>query len=165
MLSWELDLRQKEEPMRRLLMLSGVLVGLAGCSTPTEPDTQRVIGLIDVGGHPVPTIVAPDTVQVSSWFTATVHTFGNSCTKPDGVELTLTPTEARVTPYDLVHVPADSRTVCTADLRGHPHPVELRFTRAGPAIIVALGEVEVIQDGVARQIPGVVIKQLVVLGR
>jgi hypothetical protein len=152
--------------MRRLLILTGVLVGLAGCSTSalTEADTQRVVGLIDVGAHPTPAIVAPDTVQVDSWFTATVHTFGDACTKPDGIELTLTPSEARVTPY--VRVPApDSRAVCTMELGAHSHPIELRFTRAGPAVIVALGEVEVIDDGARRLVRGVVIKQLVVLER
>jgi hypothetical protein len=148
--------------MRLLLIVTGVLAGLAGCSSPTGPDSQRVIGLIDLASPGFPTIVAPDTVQVDTWFTATVHTFGNRCTKPDGVELTLAPSEARVTPY--VRVPApDSRAVCTMELGAHPHPVELRFTRAGPAVIVALGQVEVIDDGAARQIPGVVIKQLVVV--
>jgi hypothetical protein len=54
--------------------------------------------------------------------------------------------------------------VCTADLRGHAHPFELRFTKAGPAVIVALGQVEALSDdGVLRHIPGVLIKRLVVL--
>jgi hypothetical protein len=144
--------------MRHLLILTGLLVGLAGCSTPTGPDHRRVIGFINGGS-----IVAPDTVQVGSWFTATVHTFGSSCTKPDGVELTLRPSEAQVTPYDLVSIPTDSRSVCTADLRAHPHPVELRFTRAGPAVIVALGQVEVIDGDIPRWTQGAVTKQLVVL--
>jgi hypothetical protein len=135
-----------------------MLVGLAGCSTPTGPDHRRVIGFINGGS-----IVAPDTVQVDSWFTATVHTFGSSsCNKPDGVELTLGPSEAQVTPFDLVSIP-DSRSACTMDLAPHPHPVELRFTRAGPAVIVALGEVEAMDEDTYRQVPGVVIKQLVVL--
>jgi hypothetical protein len=144
--------------MRRLLIVIGVLVGLAGCSILTGPDTQRVIGLIDVGGHPVPTIVAPDTVQVDSSFTATVHTYGSSnCTTPAGVELTLTPSEARVTPYDLKTT--GSQAMCYLDLRAHPHPVELRFTRAGPATIVAQGDVFASQG----RTRGAVTKHLVVL--
>ncbi len=47
--------------MRQLLILTGALVGLAGCSTFTGPDTRRVVGLIDAGGFGLPTIVAPDT--------------------------------------------------------------------------------------------------------
>ena len=146
--------------MRHLLILTGVLVGLAGCSTFTGPDTRRVVGLIDAGGFGLPTIVAPDTVQVGGSFTVTVHSFGSSsCTTPDGVDLTLTPTEARVTPYD--RVPADRRAVCTADLSPRPHPVELRFPRAGPAIIVAQGEVIDVSTG--QRTSGSVTKQLLVL--
>jgi hypothetical protein len=145
--------------MPRLLTLTGLLIGLAGCSSPTGPDTRRVIGVIARSSFP--TIVAPDTVQVGTWFTATVHTFGSStCTTPDGVELTLTPSEAHVTPYDLVPGP-DSRAVCTMDLRPHPHPVELRFTRAGPAIIVVLGEA--LDATTEPPTLGAVTKQLVVL--
>src|SRR5687768_8491067 len=97
--------------MRRLLTVIGVLVALPGCSTPTELDHRRVIGVIEFAGA-IATIVAPDTVQVSNSFTATVNSLGSSsCTTPDGVELTLTPSEARVTPYDLVPE-ADSRAVC-----------------------------------------------------
>jgi len=78
--------------MRQLLILTGALVGLAGCSTFTGPDTRRVVGLIDAGGFGLPTIVAPDTVPVGGSFTVTVHSFGSSsCTTPDGVDLTLTP--------------------------------------------------------------------------
>jgi hypothetical protein len=138
---------------------SAVLVGLAGCSVITGPDSRRVVGLIDASGTGIPTIVAPDTVQAGSSFTATVHSFGSSsCTTPDGVGLTLTPTEARVTPYD--RVPADSRVACTADFSPRPHPVELRFTRAGPATIVALGDVFTSPTG---RTPGAVTKRLVVL--
>ena len=145
--------------MRRLL-IPIVLAGLAGCSTLTGPDTRRVVGLIDAGGSAFPTIVAPDTVQLGHSFTATVHSFGSSgCTTPDGVELTLTPAEARVTPYD--RVPADRRTICPADLSAHPHPVELRFTRAGLAIIVAQGEI--INTSTGRRSPGAVTKQILVL--
>jgi hypothetical protein len=145
--------------MRRLLTLTGVLVGLAGCFS-FGPDTRRVVGTIDAGGGGFPTIVAPDTVQVGSSFTATIHSFGSSsCTTPDGVALSLSASEARVTPYDLV--PADNGVACTADIAPHSHSVELRFTRAGLATIVALGQVfDRSADG---RSPGTVTKQLVVL--
>jgi hypothetical protein len=145
--------------MRRLFALTGMLAGLAGCSI-LGPDNRRVIGTIDASGTGIPTIVAPDTVQVGSSFTATIHTFGSSsCTTPDGVALTLTPSEARVTPYDLV--PADNGIACTADYAPHSHQVELSFTSAGPATIVALGQV--FHRSAPGLIPGTVSKQLVVL--
>jgi PPE-repeat protein len=146
--------------MRRPLILTGVLVVFAGCSIITGPDTRRVIGTIDASGTGIPTIVAPDTVQAGSSFTATIHSFGSSsCTTPDGVALTLLPSEARVTPYDLV--PADGPIACTADFAPRPHPVELRFTSTGPATIVALGQV-FHQNGQGLT-PGTVTKQLVVV--
>jgi hypothetical protein len=125
--------------MRRLLTLTGTMVGLAGCSSLFGPDTRRVIGTIDASGTGIPTIVAPDTVQAGSSFTATINSFGSSsCTTPDGVALTLTAGEARVTPYDRVPTGA---VACTADFSPHPHSVQLRFTSAGPATIIALGQV------------------------
>lgn len=146
--------------MRHLLTLMGVLAGLAGCSILTGPDNRRVIGTIDDGGTGIPIIVAPDTVQAGSSFTATIHSFGSSsCTMPDGVALTLMPSEARVTPYDLV--PNGGGYVCTADYAPRPHPIELRFTSVGPATIVALGQV--FDRAGPGRIPGTVTKQLVVL--
>ena len=64
-----------------------------------------------------------------------------------------------MTPYD--RVPADRRTVCTADLSPRPHPVQLRFTRAGSALIVAQGEV--IDASTGQRTSGRVTKQLLVL--
>lgn len=145
--------------MQRLLVLTGMLSGLAGCSI-FGPDSRRVIGTIDASGTGIRTIVAPDTVQAGVSFTATIHTFGSSsCITPDGVGLTLTPSEARVTPYDLV--PASGGVVCTMDYAARPHPVELRFTSAGSATIVALGQV--FDRSASGRIPGTVTKQLVVL--
>jgi hypothetical protein len=118
-----------------------------------------VVGLIDPG-IPRSIIAAPDTVLANASFAATVHSYGSSnCTTPDGVELTLTAAEARVIPYD--RVPADRGTLCTSDLRAQPHPVELRFTRAGRASIVVRGEV--IDENSGRRVPGTVTKQVFVL--
>jgi hypothetical protein len=64
-----------------------------------------------------------------------------------------------VTPYD--RVPADRQTVCTADLGARPHPVELRFTRPGLAIIVVHGKV--IDANTGRRTAGTVTKQVTVL--
>jgi hypothetical protein len=145
--------------MRRLLILTGALVGLADCSAFTGPDTRRIVGTIDPSGTGN-TVLAPDTVQAGSSFIAIIHTFGSSsCTTPDGVALKLGSSEARITPYDLV--PADKGTVCTADLAPQPHPVELRFSHVGPATIVVLAAV--IDQGSGGQSRGVVTKQLVVI--
>jgi hypothetical protein len=115
-----------------------VLAGASGCGL-NDPDTRRIVGVIDAqlfGG----TIQAPDTVQLGAAFTATVNTIGSSsCTRPDGVTLTLEPAEARVIPYD--RIPADNDVACTLDLAPRPHPVELHFTAVGAATIVVEGMV------------------------
>lgn len=124
--------------MRHLIVVIGALIGTAGCGL-LDPDSRRVVGLIDPGSAPA-TIEAPDTVQLGVPFAATVNSFGSSsCTTPDGVRLTLEPAEARVIPYD--RVPTGDDLVCTADVALHPHPVELHFTQAGAATIVAVGMV------------------------
>ena len=124
--------------MRHLIVVIAVLAGATGCGL-NDPDTRRVIGLIDANPA-VRTIEAPDTVRLGAAFTATVYSFGSSsCTTPDGVKLTLEPAVARVIPFD--RVPADNSVACTADISPRPHPVELRFTEPGTATIVAEGMV------------------------
>jgi hypothetical protein len=138
------------------IVVIAVLAGAAGCGL-FEPDSRRVVGLIDPGLG-VQTIEAPDTVRVDVAFAATVNTFGSSnCTIPDGVRLTLGPSEARVIPYD--RIPRGDE-VCTAEISPLPHPVELRFTSAGAAAIVAEGVVALPAGGVGR---GTVTKALVVV--
>jgi hypothetical protein len=145
--------------MRGLFTLSSVLILLLGCGVFTGPDTRRVIGTID-GGIGNSVIMAPDTVEVGSSFTATIQTFGSSsCTQADGVALTLGPSEARVTPYD--RVPVGKDVVCTADIAPHPHPVALSFTQVGPATIVVLGQI--LTPGTWEPARGTVTKQLLVL--
>ena len=141
--------------MRRVIV--AVAIVISACST--GPDTERIVGVIDADLG-IPTILAPDTVQAGVSFTATVNTFGSSsCTTPDGVALTLESAAARVIPYDLV--PVGNDVVCTADMAPHPHPVELVFTAAGHASIVAEGDV--FANAVPGRTRGSVTKAVVVL--
>jgi hypothetical protein len=84
-------------------------------------------------------IEAPDTVRLGVTFAAIVNSFGNGCTTPDGVKLTLPPAEARVIPFD--RVPTDDDVICTDVLAVLPHPLALHFTQPGTATIVADGMV------------------------
>jgi hypothetical protein len=134
----------------------GAISVATSCLASTDSETGRVVGLIGLG---TTTIEAPDTVQVGATFIATVNSFGSStCTTPDGVELTLRPAEARVTPYDRITIEKDA--VCTADLAPVPHRVQLQFTQPGAATIVAEGMVEQASGGRAR---GTVTKAVVVV--
>ncbi len=143
--------------MRHLIVVIGALAGGTGCGL-LDPDTRRVIGLIDA--NPATTIQAPDTVRVGIEFAATVYSIGSSsCTTPDGVKLTLQPAEARVIPYD--RVPANNDVACTLDIGRRPHPVELHFTEAGSATIVAAGIV--IDQTSGERVRGEVTKAVVVV--
>ncbi len=129
----------------------------AGCGL-FEPDSRRVVGLIDPG-LPLSAIDAPDTALLGVAFDATVNTFGSSsCTTPDGVRLTLGPAEARVVPYD--RVPNGGDVACTADISPIPRPVELQFAVPGAAMIVVQGVVALPAGGLGR---GTVTKTLVVM--
>ncbi len=111
------------------MILAAVLV--AGCNLFGDLTSDRVVGII-VSDSMRPVIIAPDTVQVGVTFTATVNTFGSSsCTDPDGVDLALSASLARIVPYDLVQTAG----ACTADFASRPHPVTIHFTQQGAATI------------------------------
>ncbi len=115
----------------------GVVSVATSCFLSTDSETGRVVGIISTDDD-VPTIEAPDTVQLGAAFGAVVYSVGSSsCTTPDGVKLTLEPAEARVVPFD--RVPSDDDVVCTLEISPRPHPIELHFTQLGTAAIVAEG--------------------------
>ncbi len=144
--------------MRHVIIVIGALIGAAACGL-LDPDSRRVVGLIDAGVSPA-TIETPDTVRLGMAFAATVNTFGSSsCTTPDGVKLSLEPAEARVIPFD--RVPTGNEFACTADISAVPHPVELHFTAAGSATIVAVGMV--IDQTSGEQVRGEVTKAVLVV--
>jgi hypothetical protein len=137
-----------------------VVALFTSCFASTDSETGRVVGIISSRSR-VFTIEAPDTVRAGVAFGAVVNTFGSStCTMPDGVELMLGPAEARVVPYDLETTPGEG-FACTADLAARPHPVELRFTEAGLARIVAAGTV--VDEESRERKPGEVTKTVVVV--
>jgi hypothetical protein len=142
--------------MRHRFVVVAVLAVASGCGV-HDPDTRRIVGLIDANPA-MGTIQAPDTVQLGATFSATVNSFGNSCTRPDSVELTLEPARARVIPFD--RIPADEDVICVDNLGALPHPVELRFTAPGTATIVAEG---MVYGTSFERVPGTVTKAVVVV--
>ena len=125
--------------MAHMTAFVGAISVATSCFASTDSETGRVVGIISSGGGGPTVIEAPDTVRLGVAFTATMNSFGNSCTTPDGVKLTLEPARARVIPFD--RVPTEDDVVCAEILRGVPHPVELQFTAPGTATIVAEGMV------------------------
>lgn len=121
----------------RLSVAPLFLAATLGCSG-AEPGDSRSIGVIHPGVPGAAVIVAPDSVEAGQPVQAIINTFGSSsCTTPAGVAVRLTASTATITPYDLVAT--GSNTVCTRDYGPRPHPVELTFTQAGTARLVARG--------------------------
>jgi hypothetical protein len=112
-----------------------VAIGLSllsvGChQSPVDSHDGRVIGTIDAGGTLDRVIEAPSTVTVGQSFSITVSTFGNSCVSPAGAEVVVEGLVARITPYDVV-----AGETCMDYLKAYPRTIEVRFGRAGAAII------------------------------
>lgn len=124
--------------MTHMTAVVGAITVVTSCFASTDSETGRIIGVINTGGR-TPVIEAPDTVRLGATFAAIVNSFGNGCTTPDGVKLTLEPARARVIPFD--RVPTDDDVVCADILTVQPHPVTLHFTQPGTATIVADGMV------------------------
>src|SRR2546428_9375323 len=114
------------------LLLLALALTASGCTSPTQPSSQRVVGIIDNGGTGIDPLVMPDTVYVGAPFVATVTTFGSACDTLDGTDVQTTALVAGVTPYDLL---PPAGTVCIAVLRASPRPVQLTFATAGAAVV------------------------------
>lgn len=125
-------------PAARLALGASVGLGLA-CNTPTDANTQRVIGTIDPGLSGAPVIEAPAEVRSGISFRVTVRTVGtSSCTTPDGGQVIVTGLLARITPYD--QVPDSGHDLfCTPDYNSHPRDLSVKLEHAGDARLRVLG--------------------------
>jgi hypothetical protein len=125
-------------PAARLALGASVGLGLA-CNSPTDPNTQRVIGTIDPGLSAAPVIDAPAQVRSNVAFTVTVRTVGSSsCTTPDGGQVIVTGPLVRITPYDQVPDPGHD-LFCTRDYAPHPRNLSIKLQQAGPARLRVVG--------------------------
>src|SRR5688572_25596443 len=118
------------------VLLTALLV--SACAPVTNPDGwRRVVGNVNPALSSIQMVNLPTEAAVNVPFTVTVTTLGSSsCTRADGTDVATNGLTATITPYDRV-APPDAP--CTRDLRGFPHPVQLRFTTAGSARIIVIG--------------------------
>jgi len=121
---------------RRLWILLPTIVA---CHDASDPEKQRVIGLIEPSRTTLPVIVAPAEVAVDERFIITVHTVGSSdCTTPDGGDVEVRTDLIRVIPYDIVPIPGHT-DVCREDYAPHRHQFPLTPSRAGATRIRVVG--------------------------
>ncbi|MBV9772685.1 MAG: hypothetical protein JO040_01970 [Gemmatimonadetes bacterium] len=148
----------------RTVYITLLLAALAaGCDVmPTGVRGSRQMGILEWRIHPSlqvraqarletaselarAVIAAPDTVEAGAFFTATVTTIGaDYCWQPADATLQLDGSTAVVTPYDSVLSYPD--TGCADARRELLHPVRLRFTRPGEAVLRVRGRKVVGQD-------------------
>jgi uncharacterized protein YfaA (DUF2138 family) len=122
--------------MRRLPI---ALLVVAGCRDATDPEKQRVVGLVDLGATSPTAVVAPAEVAANQRFAITVHTWGSSdCTKPDGGDLRVESDLVRIVPYDIIPIPGHT-DVCQHDYVAHPHLFALTLSRAGAVRLRVVG--------------------------
>lgn len=118
----------------------GASAGLAlACGSPTDPNTQRVVGTIDPAFSAAPVIDAPGQVRSGVAFLATVRTVGSSsCVTPDGGKVEVSGSLARLTPYDQVPAPGHD-IACTRDYAPHPRNLMVTLKQSGPARLRVVG--------------------------
>jgi hypothetical protein len=78
----------------------GLVVG--ACGSPTEPNTERVVGRIDPSLSSRPVVSAPAEVRAGAAFTVTVTTVGFGCTTAEGGAVEVRDNLARIVPYDRI---------------------------------------------------------------
>lgn len=126
-------------PATALVPLALSLALAAGaCGSPTEPNTERVIGRIDPSLSSRPVVWAPAEVRAGAEFTVTVTTVGSGCTIAEGGRVELREALARIVPYDRTPK-AGHGTFCPEVLTVLPRDLEVTIPRAGTANLRVVG--------------------------
>ena len=129
-----LDLHQGDVVSRfHNLLAASLVVALAACSTPTEPERVRVLGIIAYTAQEPRVTLQPDgrTVEVR------VDTFGGGCEEQGETTVAVDGLTATVTPYD--YRTADAITVCADILQTFEHRAVVRFPTSGAGVIRVRG--------------------------
>jgi len=122
-------------------MLAAACVLLAACDAYAfgwDSSTGTVVvGFVSNGVSGTVIIEAPDTVQAGSAFEVTVNTFGSSsCVRAERLDVEVTDSVARLTPYDRV---APEGIPCTEDFSAHPRAASVTFPSRGTGTLEVLG--------------------------
>jgi hypothetical protein len=144
---------------------------LAGCDLLTGSDGERVLGiigweyanaestaafvidedscLVPDGSEPRCLLQAPDTVDAGEPFEVLVQTIGGgggSCMRPDGAQVSASPTTIEIIPYDL-YFPSPVGWGCLEVPVWLPRTLELVFPEPGHALLSLTGRVVILTEG------------------
>jgi len=111
------------------------VLSVACHSSPIGPGAGRVVGIIDAGQSFPQVIDAPAQASLGQSFSVTVSTFGNSCVRAAGADVTIDGLVATITPYDVVV----TGVTCLDYSKAYPRVLQLSFGQAGTATIRVKG--------------------------
>jgi hypothetical protein len=115
----------------------GLVVG--ACGSPTEPNTERVVGRIDPSLSARPVVSAPAEVRAGAAFTVTVTTVGFGCTTAEGGEVEVSNALARIVPYDRIPGPGHGTFCDETTVRILPRDLRVTMREAGAARLRVVG--------------------------
>jgi hypothetical protein len=123
-----------------VIALLALSLGLAAgaCGSPTEPNTERVVGRIDPSLSSRPVVSAPGEVRAGAAFTVTITTVGFGCTTAEGGEVAVHGDLARIVPYDRVPQPGHD-TFCPEVVTILPRDLRVTLPQAGTARLRVVG--------------------------
>lgn len=130
----------------RLMPLVLLVALLTACSDPTAPGD----GWVREPGRLMPELSSiqmlqmPTQARAGTAFEITVTTVGSSsCTRPDGMTVSVSGLVADVTPWDRI---APEGTACTDDLHPFPRTATVRFDVPGAARIRLHGKGDLVYE-------------------
>jgi hypothetical protein len=124
-----------------VFVLLAVSLGLAigGCGSPTEPNTERVVGRIDPSLSSRPVVSAPAEAQAGVAFTVTVTTVGFGCTTAEGGAVEIRGALARIVPYDRVPGAGHGTFCAEGTITILPRDLRVTMRQAGTARLRVVG--------------------------
>jgi hypothetical protein len=120
-----------------LAPILGLTVG--ACGSPTEPNTERVIGRIDPSLSSRPVVAAPAEVRAGAEFTVSVTTVAFGCATAEGGAVEVREDLARIVPYDRIPEPGHGTFCPEGVLTILPRDLNVTMPRAGSARLRVVG--------------------------
>ena len=116
----------------------GLGLAAGACGSPTDPNTERIIGRIDPSLSSRPVLWAPQDVRAGVAFLVTVTTVGSGCTAAEGAGVEVRGDLVRIVPYDREPKPGHT-FVCSMEVKVLPRDLRLTLSRPGTTHLRVVG--------------------------
>jgi hypothetical protein len=121
-----------------VLLALGLWLAAGACGSPTEPNTQRIVGRIDPSLSSRPVLWAPQEVRAGVAFLVTVTTVGSGCTAAEGGGVEIRGDLARIVPYDREPKPGHT-FACAMTVTALPRDLRLKLSVPGTTHLRVVG--------------------------